>query len=86
MAPTVAAAPAGDPAQGQALYAAKTCSACHGAGAEGVVGPKLAGTALTFEQILMQVRAGKAPMPAFPPDQVSDQEVAHILAWLQSLR
>lgn len=77
--------PAGDPAQGKAIWAAQPCSGCHGAAAEGNIGPKLAGTGLSFDQVLLQVRTGQSPMPAFTPEQISDEEVAHIFAWLKSL-
>lgn len=77
--------PVGDAAQGKAIWPTKACIGCHGANAEGGIGPKLAGTGLSYDQVLLRVRTGKSPMPAFPPDQVSDQEVAHIYAWLKSL-
>jgi mono/diheme cytochrome c family protein len=76
---------AGDPVVGKELWTAKTCIGCHGANAEGNIGPKLAGTGLGFDQVLLQVRVGAAPMPAFTAEQISDQDVAHILAWLKSL-
>ena len=87
--PTATAAPAGPPAgdgaQGEALWAAQPCSGCHGANAEGNLGPRLAGTGLSFDQVLLQVRTGAAPMPAFTEEQISDQQVADIYAWLKSL-
>ena len=83
-APKATSAP-GDPAQGKTIWAAQTCVGCHGPNAEGGIGPKLAGTGLSYDQVLLQVRLGKAPMPAFTAEQVSDQQVAHILAWLKSL-
>ncbi len=77
--------PEPDPAVGQELWTTKPCVGCHGAQAEGNLGPKLAGTGLSFDQVLLQVRAGAAPMPAFTEDQISDLELGHIYAWLQSL-
>jgi hypothetical protein len=62
------------------------CVRCHGPNAEGRSGPQLAGTGLTFEQVLLQVRAGADPMPAFTPAEVSDAQVRHIHAWLQSIK
>jgi hypothetical protein len=70
---------------GQQVWAAKPCVGCHGASAEGGIGPKLAGTPLSLDEVLLRVRAGKAPMPAFTAEEVSDLEVEHIFAWLQSL-
>ncbi len=74
-----------DPAVGAQLWAQKPCSGCHGAEAEGNIGPKLAGTILEFDEVLLRVRTGKDPMPAFSEEQVSDLELLHIYAWLESL-
>jgi mono/diheme cytochrome c family protein len=74
-----------DPAVGQQLWQEKPCIGCHGAEAEGDIGPKLAGTVLEFDEVLLRVRAGKAPMPAFSEEQISDLELQHIFAWLKSL-
>jgi mono/diheme cytochrome c family protein len=74
-----------DPAIGQQLWQQKPCIGCHGAKAEGGIGPRLAGTGLSFDQVLLQVRTGAAPMPAFTEDQISDLELQHIYAWLRSL-
>ena len=74
-----------DPAIGQQLWPQKQCISCHGANAEGGIGPRLAGTGLSFDQILLQVRTGAAPMPAFTEDEISDLELQHIYAWLRSL-
>jgi mono/diheme cytochrome c family protein len=74
-----------DPTIGQQLWSEKPCMSCHGANAEGNVGPKLAGTGLSFDQVLLRVRTGAPPMPAFTENEISDLEVRHIYAWLQSL-
>jgi mono/diheme cytochrome c family protein len=74
-----------DPALGQSLWVQKPCAGCHGLTAEGVVGPKLAGTSLSFNQVLLRVRSGKGMMPAFSEADISDQELQHIYAWLRSL-
>ena len=81
--PSLPAAP--DPAEGQGLWGQKPCMGCHGASAEGNIGPKLAGTGLGFDQVLPVVRGGRGSMPAFSTEQVSDLELQHIYAWLQSL-
>lgn len=70
---------------GERVWAEKPCMGCHGAQAGGGVGPRLAGTGLTYDQVLLTARSGSAPMPAFSPEEVSDLEVSHIHAWLQSL-
>ena len=74
----------GDAQAGQAAYT-KNCAACHGASAEGGLGPKLAGTKLAVSAVSSKVRAGAAPrMPAFDAAKVSDQDIANIHAWLQT--
>ena len=84
--PTATAAPREpDPATGAQLWQEKPCKGCHGALAEGGIGPRLAGTILTYDEVLLRVRTGKAPMPAFSEQEVSDQELRDIYAWLESL-
>ncbi len=85
--PTEAPGPtvAPDPARGQQIWQQKPCIGCHGAQAEGNIGPRLAGTVLEFDEVLFRVRTGKAPMPAFSEQEVSDQELQDIYAWLKSL-
>ncbi|MFN2241848.1 MAG: c-type cytochrome [Anaerolineae bacterium] len=74
-----------DPAVGAQLWAEKPCGGCHGAQAMGDIGPRLAGTVLAFDEVLLRVRAGKGDMPAFSEAEVSDLELRHIYAWLESL-
>jgi mono/diheme cytochrome c family protein len=85
-APAPAAAPGGDAAAGKQAWATKPCIGCHGANAEGGVGPKLAGTKLTLEEVQKVVRNGRAgtAMMAFGESQISDSELANIYAWLKS--
>jgi mono/diheme cytochrome c family protein len=82
-----AAAPStqGDAAAGAKAWASAPCVACHGANAEGGAGPKLAGTSLPFDTVKNTVRNGRGgEMPKFSADQVSDQSLADIYAWLKS--
>jgi mono/diheme cytochrome c family protein len=74
-----------DTAQGGRLYAALACAACHGDRAQGLVGPRLAGTDLTYDQVLHQVRVGGNGMPNFAPGAVSDQQVMDIYAYVREL-
>jgi mono/diheme cytochrome c family protein len=74
-----------DPAVGQQIWQTKPCQGCHGDKAQGVVGPKLAGTGLSIDQVLGRVRTGKGIMPAFSAAQVSDLEVQQIYTWLRSM-
>ena len=76
----------GDAKVGAQAWAAAPCAGCHGANAEGGVGPKLTGTALPFDQVKNTVRNGKgAAMPKFSADQISDQALTDIYAWLKSM-
>ena len=76
----------GDAKAGAQAWAAAPCAGCHGANAEGGVGPKLTGTALPFDQVKNTVRNGKgAAMPKFSADQISDQALTDIYAWLKSM-
>jgi mono/diheme cytochrome c family protein len=94
-APTASAEPAAtetpalpstpDPAVGERLWQEKPCKGCHGDMAEGGIGPRLAGTTLNFDEVLLRVRTGKAPMPAFSEQEISDLELQQIYAWLESL-
>lgn len=81
--PSIPATP--DPAVGQQIWAETPCSGCHGVSAEGGAGPRLAGTGLSFDQVLLMVRTGAPPMPAYSESEVSDLEVQHIYAWLRSV-
>ncbi len=74
----------GDVAKGKTLYNSKGCVACHGPNAEGGVGPKTAGTALSFEDFKKQVRTPRDTMLPFTPAQVSDDELRDIYAYLKS--
>jgi cytochrome c550 len=59
---------------------------CHGANAQGGVGPKLAGESPPFDRFVRTVRSGRDAMPAFTASQVSDAELQQIYDYLRSLR
>lgn len=61
------------------------CRDCHGVNAEGAYGPDLAGRQLSFDQFKRAVRKPWGVMPAFPENQHSDQELADLFAYAQSL-
>lgn len=81
--------PEGDAARGQNIYATN-CAACHGStGAGGVAG----GGAWTpnvnrydATTIAEAIRVGPFQMPAFGPDQITDQEVADVAAFMEEVR
>jgi ubiquinol-cytochrome c reductase cytochrome c subunit len=79
----------GNAGRGQRVYATN-CAACHGAtGAGGVAGagawtPNVAQyDAVTLAEA---IRVGPFQMPAFGPDQVTDQEVGDVAAFLEEVR
>lgn len=84
----VQSAPAGNAADGKAFWEFSTtwCSRCHGVNGEGAYGPDLAGRGLTFEQFARAVRQPWGVMPAYTERQVSDQNVADLVAYLNGLR
>jgi ubiquinol-cytochrome c reductase cytochrome c subunit len=78
-----------DIANGRADYIAN-CAACHGAGGSGdavgggAIAPNLLGTGPT--QVGEAIRLGPGAMPAFDEQQVSDQGLSDIAAYLEFLR
>ena len=82
-------APKGDPANGKRAYLAENCFTCHGrvgqGGAYNGPAPVLAKTALPFEAFLGLLRNPSNDMPAYAAEVMSDQAVADVYAFLQSL-
>jgi cytochrome c553 len=80
-----ALAAAQDAANGRQLYERLDCARCHAADATGGMGPSLAGTTLSLQEVRAQLREPTGGMmPTFGPERLSDAEVADIYAWLQS--
>lgn len=81
--------PEGDAARGQNVYATN-CAACHGStGAGGVAGGGAWTPAVYHYEpttIAEAIRVGPFQMPAFGEDQVTDQEVADVAAFLEEVR
>lgn len=81
--------PAGaDVATGQQIFAT-TCNSCH-PNANAGIGPALHGAAFASRYpddatLIGVVRQGKGGMPSFAPDQLSDQNLARMVAYLRSL-
>lgn len=67
-----------DAAAAESTYQS-TCIGCHGGNLEGGVGPALAGTALTEEEMVAIIHAGVegTSMPPFP-----DVDAENIAAWI----
>lgn len=78
----------GDVVTGAVVWENQNCMVCHGEdalGAEGSLNVAIAGTPLTFEEFVNTVRRGPADMPAYTSRLISDEDLAHLYAWLQSL-
>lgn len=78
----------GNPSEGAALWQTLECKECHGDNAEGTersINVMLAGTKISFEAFVDAVRRGPADMHPFSRDQITDEQLAHLYAWLRSL-
>ncbi|MXX80048.1 MAG: hypothetical protein F4Y69_03325 [Chloroflexi bacterium] len=75
----------GNPINGQNLFFAMGCNVCHGDQGEGLVGPTIAMTVVPLDRVIQQYREPLEAMTAFPPDQISDEEIADVYAWLQTV-
>lgn len=88
--PTQAPPTSGSAVNGQQLFIAQGCIACHGQMAQGDYGPKIAGTKLTYLQVLAQVRnpknIGDKAMTPYDAQMLPDVQVADIYRYLQSLK
>jgi mono/diheme cytochrome c family protein len=77
----------GDVANGQRIFMRNGCYQCHGTvGQGGLAGPRLAQTKLTVAGFTAYVR-NPAPgsMPPFRAKVMSDQELADVYAYVQSV-
>ena len=82
-----AAAQTGDAQAGKAVWESPNtgCRNCHGGRGEGALGPDLAGRKLTIAQFTRAVRKPWGIMPAFVDTQMSDRDLADVLAYFDSL-
>ena len=70
--------------QSERLYLTKGCSGCHGVSARGSdIAPALPGH--SADQVRRQVRHPLGSMPAFGPEQVGDEELDLLVAYVESL-
>jgi mono/diheme cytochrome c family protein len=82
------AALVGDPAAGKVHYTFgnTSCTNCHGQLGEGAFAPGLAGRPeLTYERFQKYVRNPLGRMPAYPETELTDQEIADMVAYFQTL-
>lgn len=83
---TTATALAQDPANGKLLWEEQTaCQRCHGPAAEGLWAGPLAGSTKTAQEWIEQVRTPRRNMPSFSAEQISDQMVIDLHAYVSSL-
>ena len=82
-----AAAPAGDPAAGRAVYTIgnTSCRNCHGTDGEGAFAPALAGRNLSYEHFRDYVRNPLGRMPGWIEKELTDQEIADLVAYFDGL-
>ena len=82
-------APKGDVANGKRVYLATGCYMCHGRAGQGGAyngpAPVLAKTEMPYEGFKGQLRQPTQDMPAYSEPVMSEQEIADIYAFLQSL-
>ena len=82
-------APAGDAAAGKRVYLADGCFMCHGRSGQGGAyngpAPSLAKTQMPFDGFKGQLRSPADDMPAYSQAVMSDQQIADIYAFVQSL-
>lgn len=78
--------PAGEAGRGEVVYV-HNCQACHGSGATGGVGPRLAGNPIVGDEdrFWETVLHGRGAMPAWE-SALNAQEIADVRAWLQTIR
>jgi mono/diheme cytochrome c family protein len=82
-------APAGDAAKGKQTYLDVECYTCHGRVGEGgnfmYPAPPLVGLDMPAEALQAFLRAAPNDMPSYAPTILSDNDIANIDAFLQSL-
>jgi mono/diheme cytochrome c family protein len=82
-----ASAPVGSAEAGRVIWANgnTSCRNCHGGEGEGGFATALAGRKLTFERFRDYVRSPKGRMPAYVESELTDQEIADLVAYFDSL-
>ena len=80
-------APRGSADSGRKLYESFGCYQCHNRAAQGAgaTGPRLAPGPLPFQAFIQQVRHPRYEMPPYEAAIVTDQQVADIYAFLQTI-
>ena len=76
--------PAGDADAGKKLFVSLGCWTCHGYEGQGGAAPRIAPRPLPRAAFITYVRRPPERMPNYPERVVSDAELGHIHAYLQS--
>jgi mono/diheme cytochrome c family protein len=76
--------PPGDAAAGKKLFVTLGCWTCHGYEGQGGAAPRIAPRPLPRAAFTTYVRRPPERMPSYPERLVSDVELGHIHAYLQS--
>ncbi|HEV2547911.1 MAG TPA: cytochrome c [Stellaceae bacterium] len=72
--------------RGKTAFMHAGCWQCHGTAGQGsIAGPKLAPDPLPFESLSAFVRSSSRAMPPFREEVLSDEDLADIYAYLQSI-
>lgn len=79
-----AAETSGNTALGKIIFQERGCAMCHGEHAEGAIGPSLHGKKLEqVQKVLQEGYTVSGLMPPYPPENISDAELAAISGYLQ---
>jgi mono/diheme cytochrome c family protein len=78
------ATPAGDADAGKKLFVSLGCWTCHGYEGQGGAAPRIAPRPLPRAAFTTYVRRPGERMPNYPERVVSDEQLGHIHAYLQS--
>jgi ubiquinol-cytochrome c reductase cytochrome c subunit len=81
-------APPGNAQNGRKLFENYGCYQCHGREAQGGLGtgPRLGPKPIAFAQVQRYIRQPTGQMPPYTAKVVSDQDLADIYAFLQSVK
>ena len=75
-------AAAGNAARGEQVFHSVGCADCHGEDAQGMDAPALIKIRLSLEQFVHWVRNASSGMDPFPPDAISDSQLADVYAFI----
>ena len=77
--------PKGDAAKGKARFSAVGCYQCHSYLGQGGAGARIAPNPIPFPAFLNYIREPKGQMPPYTNKYLTDQDVADIYAYMQSI-